>query len=334
MLNNKVILITGGTGSFGKNFTKFVLNKYKKVKKIIIFSRDELKQYNFKEELKKNQNFDKLRFFLGDVRDLERLKLSFENVDIVIHAAALKQVDTAEYNPLEFIRTNIEGTANVIYAALEKKIKNLILLSTDKASSPVNLYGATKLCADKLFLSANNYKGTKDIRFSVVRYGNVMGSRGSVIPKFIKDSKKKQINITDKSMTRFNITLQESINFVIQCLKEQKGGEIFIPKIPSYRIVDLAKAVAPLAKVKISGIRPGEKIHEEMISEFESGEIFEFKKLYIIKKIGTKVKFNYSSFGSFKKIQSFKYSSDKNKNFLSIKSLKKLLSENLKFFEF
>ena len=333
MLNNKVILITGGTGSFGKSFTKFVLDKYKKIKKIIIFSRDELKQYNFQEELKKHKNFNKLRFFLGDIRDLERLKLSFENVDIVIHAAALKQVDTAEYNPLEFIKTNIEGTANVIHAGLEKRIKNLMLLSTDKASSPVNLYGATKLCADKLFLSANNYKGSKDIRFSVVRYGNVMGSRGSVIPKFVKDSKKKQITITNKSMTRFNITLKESINFVIQCLKEQKGGEIFIPKIPSYRIVDLAKAVAPLAKIKISGIRPGEKIHEEMISEFESGEILEFKKLYIIKKIGTNIRFNYSSFGSFKEVKSFKYSSDKNKNFLSIKSLKKLLSENSKSFE-
>ena len=334
MLNNRVILITGGTGSFGKSFTKFVLNKYKKVKKIIIFSRDELKQYNFKEEMKEHKNFNKLRFFLGDIRDLQRLKLSFDNVDIVIHAAALKQVDTAEYNPLEFIKTNIEGTANVINAALEKKVKKLILLSTDKASSPINLYGASKLCADKLFLSANNYSGSKDIRFSVVRYGNVMGSRGSVIPKFIKDSKKKQINITNKSMTRFNITLQESINFVIQCLNEQKGGEIFIPKIPSYRIIDLAKAISPSAKIKILGIRPGEKIHEEMISEFESGEILEFRKLYIIRKIETNKKYNYSGFGSYKKIKSFKYSSDINNNFLSISAIKKLLSKNLKLFEF
>ncbi len=332
MFKNKTILITGGTGSFGKNFVKHILNKYKGMKKIIIYSRDELKQYNMKKELQKIKGFKKLRFFIGDVRDFERLKLSFDNVDIVIHAAALKQVDTAEYNPMEFIKTNIDGTSNVIGAAIEKKVRNLILLSTDKASSPVNLYGATKLCADKLFVSANNYKGSKDIRFSVVRYGNVMGSRGSVIPRFIQDSKKNQLSITNKSMTRFNITLPESINFVIQCLKEQKGGEIFIPKIPSYKISDLARAIAPSSKVKISGIRPGEKIHEEMISEFESGEILEFKKLFIIKTIlGNNNK--YSSFGSFKKINSFKYSSDTNNKFLTIKDLKKLIKENLNFVE-
>ena len=325
MFNNKTILITGGTGSFGENFTKHILNKHRNVKKIIIYSRDELKQYNLKEELKKIKGYSKLRFFIGDVRDSERLKLSFDNVDIVIHAAALKQVDTAEYNPLEFIKTNIEGTSNVINAAIEKKVRNLILLSTDKASSPVNLYGATKLCADKLFVSANNYKGLQDIRFSVVRYGNVMGSRGSVIPRFIQDSKKKQITITDKKMTRFNITLQESINFVIDCLKAQRGGEIFIPKIPSYKITDLAKAVAPDASIKFTGIRPGEKLHEEMISEFESGEIMEFKKLYIIKSFNNNKKNDYKSFGSYKKIDSFKYSSDKNKKFLSVEDLKKLI---------
>ena len=334
MFNNKTILITGGTGSFGKNFVKHILNKHKKIKKIIIYSRDELKQYNLKEELQKIKGFKKLRFFIGDVRDFERLKLSFDNVDIVIHAAALKQVDTAEYNPLEFIKTNIDGTSNVIGAAIEKKVRNLILLSTDKASSPVNLYGATKLCADKLFVSANNYKGSKDIRFSVVRYGNVMGSRGSVIPRFIQDSKKKQLTITNKLMTRFNITLQESINFVIQCLKEQKGGEIFIPKIPSYKITDLARAIAPLSKFKISGIRPGEKIHEEMISEFESGHILEFKKLYIIRTFLNDKKNNYKSFGSYKKINRFRYTSDKNKMFLSINDLKKLIKENFKYFEF
>ncbi len=333
MFENKTILITGGTGSFGKNFTKYVLERYKKIKKIIIYSRDELKQYNIKESFKKNKNFKKLRFFIGDVRDLERLKSALDSVDIVIHAAALKQVDTAEYNPLEFIKTNIEGTANIINASIYKNIKNVILLSTDKASSPVNLYGATKLCADKLFISANNYKGSKDIRFSVVRYGNVMGSRGSVIPKFINDSKKQEITITNKLMTRFNITLQESINFVINCLKEQKGGEIFIPKIPSYKIVDLAKAIAPGSKVKISGTRPGEKIHEEMISEFETGEILEFKKLYLVKAYKNKKKDKYDSFGSYKKINSFKYSSDKNRYFLSVKDLKKLIKENINVFE-
>ena len=332
MFNNKTILITGGTGSFGKNFTKYILKKHNEIKKIIIYSRDELKQYNFKEELKKNKGFNKLRFFIGDVRDYERLKLSFDSVDMVIHAAALKQVDTAEYNPLEFIKTNINGTSNIINAAIDRKVKKLILLSTDKASSPVNLYGATKLCADKLFISASNYRGSKDIRFSVVRYGNVMGSRGSVIPKFIQDSKKKQITITNKLMTRFNITLNESINFVIKCLKEQQGGEIFIPKIPSYKIVDLAKAVAPNAKVKFVGTRPGEKLHEEMISEFESGEILEFKKLFIIKAISGN-NYKYSGFGSFKKINSFKYSSDTNNKFLTIKDLKKLIKENLNFVE-
>ena len=266
-LRNKTIFITGGTGSFGQAFTNFCL-KYNP-KKIIIFSRDELKQFEMKNTIKKN-NLKKIRFFIGDVRDISRLKFAMENVDYVIHAAALKQVPVAEYNPFEAIKTNIIGAQNVIDACLSTKVKKVIALSTDKAAAPVNLYGATKLASDKLFVAANGYKGSKDIKFSVVRYGNVMGSRGSVIPYFLSQKEKNFLNITDKRMTRFNITLSEGVEFVYLALKNMLGGELFVPKLSSYNIIDLANVINSKAKLKLIGIRPGEKIHEEMITETDS----------------------------------------------------------------
>ena len=266
MFNNKIILITGGTGSFGQRFIKVLLQKFKP-KKIIIFSRDELKQFDMQENLKKFKN---LRFFIGDIRDLSRLKLAMENVDYVVHAAALKNVPVIEYNPFEAVQTNIIGAQNIIYSSIDAGVKKVIALSTDKAAAPINLYGSSKLAADKLFISANNLVGKRDIRFSVVRYGNVMGSRGSVIPYFIKFKENGLIPITDPKMTRFNITLEEGVNFVIKCFSEMFGGELFVPKIPSYKITDVAKAVAPGIKTKIVGIRPGEKIHEEMITKSDS----------------------------------------------------------------
>ena len=278
IFNNKTILVTGGTGSFGK---KFIQTIYKRStpKKIIIFSRDELKQYNLQKEFGDEK---KLRFFIGDVRDLDRLHKAMEGVDFVIHAAALKQVPAVEYNPFEAIKTNILGAKNVIDAAISNKVKKIIALSTDKAAAPINLYGATKLASDKLFISANNFVGKKDIKFSVVRYGNVAGSRGSVIPFFLKCKQKGILPVTDKRMTRFNITLNRGVDFVIDCLKMMEGGELFVPKIPSLRIMDLVKAIAPNAKIKVVGIRPGEKLHEEMITKSDSLNTIEFKNFYVI----------------------------------------------------
>tara|TARA_A100001015_G_scaffold289618_1_gene361678 strand:+ start:2168 stop:3199 length:1032 start_codon:yes stop_codon:yes gene_type:complete len=278
-LNNKTILITGGTGSFGKNFVRKILLSKIKYKKIIIFSRDEFKQYTFQSEIDPKY-LKKIRFFLGDIRDKERLKSALEGVDILIHAAALKQVPTAEYNPIEFIKTNIIGAQNIIETSIEKKVSNVIALSTDKASSPINLYGATKLCSDKLFLAANNIKGNRKIKFSVLRYGNVMMSRGSVIPLFLKE--KKIIPITNKNMTRFSITLDESINFCIEALRINIGGEIFVPKLRAYKILDLAKAINNKAKVKIVGVRQGEKINEELISSYDAKHTYNSNKFYII----------------------------------------------------
>ena len=266
-LDNKNILITGGTGSFGKEFIETVLKKFKP-KKLVIYSRDEQKQFQL--QLKwKESDVSPIRYFIGDVRDLDRLKFAMQEVDIVIHAAALKHVPMAEYNPFEAVKTNILGAQNVIDATLANDVKKVIALSTDKASSPINLYGATKLTSDKLFVAANNYKGSKKIKFSVVRYGNVMGSRGSVLPLFLKMKKNNIFPITDKKMTRFNITLEESVNFVLFCLNKMWGGEIFVPKIPSYKIIDFAKAISTKAKLKFVGIRAGEKLHEEMISQHD-----------------------------------------------------------------
>ena len=329
MFKNKSILITGATGSFGKEFIKRILNKSYSFRKIIIFSRDELKQH----EMQNNKNFDpniyeNLRYFIGDVRDKNRLKQAFQDVDYVVHAAALKQVPTAEYNPFETINTNIIGAQNVIEAALSTRVKKVIALSTDKASSPINLYGATKLCSDKLFIAANNFSGKKDVKFSIVRYGNVMGSRGSVIPLFINQSKKGELQITDESMTRFNITLQESIKLVEWSLKNSYGAEVVVPKIPSYRIVDLAKSICSKCNIKIIGKRIGEKNHEEMISFEESSNVIELKNYYIILQFNNKKQLQYYSkkFKAKKLKEQFSYSSDKNKLFLKIDQIKKLLN--------
>ena len=277
MYKNKSILITGGTGSFGKNFVNYLLKK-NLFNRIVIFSRDELKQYEMKKFF---SNHPKLRFFIGDVRDIDRLKMALDKIDYVVHAAALKQVDTGEYNPFEFIKTNIMGAQNVIEASFYSKVKKIIALSTDKASSPVNLYGATKLCSDKLFCSANSMLGTRETTFSVIRYGNVMFSRGSVIPLF-KNIKNNEYPVTNNTMTRFTITMNEAIDLVMWTMNNSIGGEIIVPKIPSYRITDLIKICSKKPKIKIIGIRQGEKIHEEMISSEESRNCIEVDNKYII----------------------------------------------------
>ncbi len=281
MLNFKSILITGGTGSFGKKFTEMILKEYPEVKRIVIFSRDELKQSEIKMKYPESE-YPQLRFFIGDVRDRERLKRACENVDVIIHAAAMKQVDTAEYNPTECIRTNIDGAENVIHGALENNVKIVVALSTDKACAPINLYGATKLVSDKLFAAANNIKGSRNLRFSVVRYGNVMGSRGSVIPFFLNKRKEGVLPITHREMTRFNISLEEGVRLVFFAIENALGGEIFVPKIPSYKIEDVAKAIGPECELKDVGIRPGEKLHEEMITETDSLNTIEFGNYYAI----------------------------------------------------
>ena len=330
MLNKKNILITGGTGSFGQKFIENVLKKYKP-KRLIIYSRDEQKQFYLQQKWK-NKKMSSLRYFIGDVRDLERLSSAMNNVDIVIHAAALKHVEIGEYNPFEVVKTNVIGAQNVVEACMRNNVKKVIALSTDKASSPVNLYGATKLTSDKLFVSANYYKGSRDIKFSVVRYGNVMGSRGSVVPFFFEHKKKGFLPITDKRMTRFNITLDESTEFVLSCLKKMWGGEIFVPKIPSYNVVDLARAVAPNCKHKFVGIRPGEKIHEEMISTSEAINTIEFKNYFVIT---PNPEFNYWTKESYMKKNkngnfckyNFSYNSQTNSKFLTIKEIKKLINK-------
>ena len=281
MLNKKSILITGGTGSFGRAWVRHILKKYKKIRRLVIFSRDELKQFEMEKEFSVKK-YPCMRYFIGDVRDSERLTVALRDIDYVIHAAALKQVPTAEYNPIETIKTNIIGAQNLIEASLKNKVQKLIALSTDKASSPINLYGATKLCSDKLFIAANNIKGKKKISFSIVRYGNVMGSRGSVIPVFLNSKKTGTLLITDNRMTRFNLTLSQSVEMVEWALKNSIGGEIFVPKIPSYKILDLAKAICPNCKIKIIGIRSGEKLHEELVSIGESQNTLETKNYFII----------------------------------------------------
>lgn len=283
MLNGKVVLITGGSGSFGKKFVEVILRDYPGVKKIIIYSRGELKQFNMK-QIWPEKEFPQLRYFIGDVRDKDRLIRACEGVDVIIHAAAIKQVDTAEYNPEECIKTNVHGAMNVIDAAMIQRVKDVVALSTDKACAPINLYGATKLTSDKLFTAANNIKGSKDVRFSVVRYGNVMGSRGSVIPFFInkRDQGAAELPITDMRMTRFNISLEEGVALVMFALGHHLGGEIFIPKIPSYRICDVATAVAPNLRQVEVGIRPGEKLHEEMITVTDALDTIDLGSYYAI----------------------------------------------------
>ena len=281
MLNNKSVLITGGTGSLGKALTAYILKNWPDVKRLVIFSRDEQKQYQMAQEYPVSE-YPQMRFFIGDVRDKERLVRAFEGIDYVIHAAAMKHVHIAEYNPDECVKTNIGGAQNVIHAAFQSGVKNVVALSTDKACAPINLYGATKLTSDKLFVAANNIRGKHNIKFSVVRYGNVMGSNGSVIPFFIDQSKDGVLPITVDSMTRFNISLQGGVDMVIHAMKTAWGGEIFIPKIPSYKITDVAKAIGPNCEHKLVGIRPGEKIHEEMITSSDAFFTYDLGKYYVI----------------------------------------------------
>lgn len=331
MLNNKTVLITGGTGSFGKKFIETILERYPSVNKIIIFSRDELKQSELKQKYPVSK-FPQLRFFIGDVRDKERLTQVCEGVNVIIHAAAIKQVDTAEYNPGECIKTNINGAENVIHAALQKGVKNVVALSTDKACAPINLYGATKLTSDKLFIAANNIKGSKDIRFSVVRYGNVMGSRGSVIPFFLEKRKDGVLPITHEEMTRFNISLQDGVNMVMYALLHHLGGEIFVPKIPSYKILDIAKAIAPKCKTKVVGIRPGEKLHEEMITDTDSLNTIDLGEYYAIL---PSVSFVYTEedflqHHNAKKVPfGFKYNSGSNTKWETVSTLRTLIKEHV-----
>jgi UDP-N-acetylglucosamine 4,6-dehydratase (inverting) len=330
MLNNKSILITGGTGSFGKKFIETVLDRYQP-KKLIVYSRDELKQFDMQQIWPDKGS---MRYFIGDVRDYRRLKMAMHGVDIVIHAAALKHVPAAEYNPFEVVKTNIIGSQNVIDAAMYQRVKKVIALSTDKAAAPINLYGATKLASDKLFVAANNYSGGHNIKYSVVRYGNVMGSRGSVIPLFKKKKETGTLPITDDRMTRFNITLQEGVDFVLQCLEKMWGGELFVPKIPSYRILDVAEVVAPDCKHKIIGIRPGEKLHEEMITETDAMNSVEFEKYYVIlpaTPLWDIEKFRNESNSSVGEMCEFgfSYNSSSNKDFLTVNDLQELIKNHI-----
>lgn len=281
MLNEKAILVTGGTGSFGRKFVETVLQEYPEVKRLVVYSRDEHKQFEMAQTFPP-QLYPQIRYFIGDVRDQARLIRAMEGIDVVIHAAALKQVPAAEYNPFECIKTNIVGAQNVIEACLSSQVKKVVALSTDKAAAPINLYGATKLCSDKLFVAANNMKGKRDLKLSVVRYGNVMGSRGSVIPFFLGKRKDGLLSITDDRMTRFNITLEEGVHLVLQALEIMWGGEIFVPKIPSYRITDVAEAIGPECRREVVGIRPGEKLHEEMVTETDALNTIEFKDYFVI----------------------------------------------------
>ena len=332
---NKTILVTGGTGSFGCSFIKTILSNYNP-KKVIIFSRDEMKQFEMKNKPEFKKYISKLRFFLGDIRDLQRLKYALNQVDIVVHAAALKQIESGEYNPFEVVKTNILGSQNVIQASLDQNVRKVIALSTDKASSPTNLYGATKLTSDKLFISANNFKGSSKTIFSVVRYGNVMHSRGSVVPYFktLLNTGKK-LTLTDKNMTRFSITLEQGVKFVLNSISVMQGGEIFVPKIPSFKMFDLIKAFGQENNFKIIGIRSGEKIHEQMISDNDNTNTLEYKNYFIIFSDSGLIKgYDYYINNKYKNgelgkslLSKFSYSSDKNK-FLSVLEIKKLIKNN------
>ena len=280
-LNGKSVLITGGTGSLGTHLTKNILERWPGIKRLVIFSRDEQKQYQMAQDFP-HAKYNAIRYFIGDVRDSDRLKTAMKDIEYVIHAAAMKHVPIAEYNPMECVKTNVLGAENVINACFECGVKNVVALSTDKAAAPINLYGATKLCSDKLFVAANNIRGKHPIKFSVVRYGNVMGSNGSVIPFFIKKKKEGRLPITDPSMTRFNISLQEGVDMVLHAMEHAWGGEIFVPKIPSYRITDVAEAIAPGAPIDITGIRPGEKLHEEMITSSDAFTTYDLGRYYAI----------------------------------------------------
>jgi UDP-N-acetylglucosamine 4,6-dehydratase len=321
MLNDQNILVTGGTGSFGKRFTETVLKRYRP-KRLIVFSRDELKQWEMKQVLS-DARYDCIRYFIGDVRDRERLYRAMDGVDIVVHAAALKQVPTAEYNPLEAVKTNVLGAANLIDAAIDRNVKRVIALSTDKAAGPINLYGATKLCSDKLFTAANSYSGQHKTRFAVVRYGNVVGSRGSVIPFFLKMKSTGVLPITDPRMTRFWITLDQGVDFVLASLERMAGGEIFVPKIPSMNMMDLARALAPDCRIEIIGIRPGEKLHEVMVPQGDGRNTLEFDDHYVIlHPFHDWGRDDYhDSRGGIRCVEDFVYSSDTNSLWLTAEQL-------------
>lgn len=330
MLNGKSILVTGGTGSFGKKFVETILRQYPDIKRLVVFSRDELKQFEMEQQFSE-VTYQQLRYFIGDVRDRDRLTRAMEGIDIVIHAAALKQVPAAEYNPMECIKTNVMGAQNVIEACLSSQVKQVIALSTDKAAAPINLYGATKLCSDKLFVAANNMKGQRDLKLSVVRYGNVMGSRGSVIPFFLQKRITGVLPITDDRMTRFNISLQEGVELVLQALEIQWGGEIFVPKIPSYRITDVAMALAPNCRCDVVGIRPGEKLHEEMVTETDAINTIEFRDYFVI--LPSMVLWDVEKFASAFDGKpcpaGFAYNSGTNSQWLSIEDIRQLIRRHM-----
>jgi UDP-N-acetylglucosamine 4,6-dehydratase/5-epimerase len=328
------LLITGGTGSFGRKCVEMLLQKYPNIHRVVIYSRDELKQFEMAQHYPAGK-FPNLRFFIGDVRDGDRLRLAMEGIDTVVHAAALKQVPTAEYNPFECIKTNVLGAQNVIEAAMATGVRRVVALSTDKAAAPINLYGASKLCSDKLFIAANNVRGERDINFSVVRYGNVMGSRGSVIPFFLERRKSGVLPITDPAMTRFNITLEEGVDLVFFALEHALGGEIFVPKIPSYRITELAEAVGPECKHPVVGIRPGEKVHEEMVTSSDSLNTIETDRYYVIVPNLTDISFqeavtNYTSHYRAKLVEpGFRYSSGANNQWLTVDEIRALIRRHV-----
>lgn len=330
MLNNKSLLITGGTGSLGKALTKTILSNWPNVRRLVIFSRDEQKQFQMAQEYPP-EKYPNIRFFIGDVRDLERLQRAFNGVDYVIHAAAMKHVPIAEYNPDECVKTNVGGAENVIKAALSCGVSKVVALSTDKACAPINLYGATKLTSDKLFIAANNIRGNKEIRFSVVRYGNVMGSNGSVIPFFLNKKASGILPITDPNMTRFNISLADGVNMVLHALEHAWGGELFVPKIPSYRITDLAEAVGPECEHPVIGIRPGEKIHEEMITSSDSFTTYDLGKYYVIlpQVPNWKLSEYSTAFGAKPVPVGFNYTSGANPEFLTVDELRSLIAEHV-----
>lgn len=330
MLSDHSILVTGGTGSFGKAFVRTVLQRDNPVRRLVVYSRDELKQFEMAQVFPQRE-YPGIRYFIGDIRDEARLRRALEGVDIVVHAAALKQVPAAEYNPFEAIKTNVLGAQNLIEACLDSGVKTVVALSTDKAAAPINLYGATKLCSDKLFVAANNIRGKRDIRFSVVRYGNVMGSRGSVIPFFMEKRKTGVLPITDPAMTRFNISLAEGVNMVLWAIERARGGEIFVPKIPSYRITDVATAVAPECRQEVVGVRPGEKIHEEMITASDSFYTVDLGKYYAILPASAPytVKDYCAAMQARPVAAGFSYNSGANPDFLSVDQLRALIAEHV-----
>ncbi len=330
MINGKSLLITGGTGSFGKAFVKTVLERYPDVGRLVIFSRDELKQFEMQQRFSPIEH-RALRYFIGDVRDEARVRRAMDGIDYVIHAAALKQVPAAEYNPFECIKTNVIGAQNVIEACLDAKVSRVVALSTDKAAAPANLYGATKLCSDKLFVAANNIRGPRDLRFSVVRYGNVMGSRGSVIPFFQQQKSKGHLPITDERMTRFNISLSDGVDMVLWALEHAQGGEVLVPKIPSYRITDVAEAIAPGMPTQVVGIRPGEKVHEEMITASDSYNTVDLGRYYAILPTAAEGPMDdyCKATGAVRVPAGFAYSSGDNQDFLTVAQLQDLIGRHV-----